>query len=145
MWRRAWASLIDGALIAVGMALLWWIDVARLRWPHGPYDWLDELGTLFGEHLPRLGPPLLALLAVSATVQLGGRLLGRGTSLGERAAGLRLLDRVGDAPGALRQGVRTISGVLTAWPLGWLVCLADEGKQSLADRMSGTRLVLVRV
>jgi peptidoglycan/LPS O-acetylase OafA/YrhL len=99
------------------------------------------LGTLFGEHLPRLVPPLVAVLTVSLAVQWVGRLLGQGTSAGERVAGLQLLDRYGQAPGLVRQGVRTIVGVLTAWPLGWLMCCADEDKQTLAERISGSRLV----
>lgn len=139
--RRGLAALVDLTAIALGVALLWWMGVGRLRWPSGPYDWIDELGTLAGEHLDRLGPPLLAWIAVTAAWQLGGRLAGRGSSVGERLLGLRLLNRSGDAPHPLRVCLRVLMGIVTAWPLGWWFCLIDPARQTWADRLSGARLV----
>lgn len=139
--RRAAAALLDLAAISLGVMLLWWLGVGRLDWPHGPYDWIDELGTLAGQEMARLGPPLLAFLSVSLVWRLGGRLAGAGATPGERIVGLRMLDGVGQDPHPLRQVARVALGLVTAWPIGWWYCLLHAGRQTIADRLSGMRLV----
>ena len=140
VWRRALAALIDLSAVGALMALLWWLDVARLDWPSGPYDWIDELGTLFGEHARRLIAPIAALLVVAFIWQLLGRLMGAGATPGERAAGLVALDRYGARPHPLRVALRSALGVATAWPIGWWLCVVDPAGQTLADRLSRVRL-----
>lgn len=139
--RRALAALLDLGAVALGVTILGWLGIGRLRWPDGPHDWIDELGTLAGEHLDRLGPPLLAWIGVTAAWQLGGRLALGGASVGERLAGLALRGRHGDPPGLLRRGLRVAWGLATAWPFGWWLCLVDPARQTAADRLAGVRLV----
>ena len=138
--RRAAAVLIDLLAIISLTALLSWLGVARLTWPSGPYDWIDELGTLFGEHADRLVAPICALLMVAFSWQLVGRLLGAGNTLGERITGLHALDVYGSRPHPFRILVRAALGVLTAWPIGWWLCIVDPAGQTVADRLTGYRL-----
>lgn len=140
IWRRAVAALIDLIAILAGTAALSWLGIARLVWPSGPYDWIDELGTLFGAHADRLIAPICGLLVVAFSWQLIGRLLGAGRTLGERIAGLHGLDTHGARPHPLRVLLRSALGVLTAWPIGWWLCIVDPAGQTLADRITGYRL-----
>lgn len=140
VWRRALATLIDLGGVTVLMGMSWWLDVGRLRWPDGPYDWIDELGTLFGEHAERLIAPVTAVLIAAFAWQLIGRLTGAGSTPGERMSGLTGRDRRGARPNPLRIALRAALGVTTAWPIGWWMCLVDPAGQTLADRLSGYRL-----
>lgn len=142
--RRAIAAFVDLIAILCLTAALSWVGVGRLDWPSGPYDWLDELGTVFGEHADRLVAPGLVLLAVAALWQLIGRLVHHGSTIGERAVGLVGLDTHGQPPHPLRVVLRCVLGVVTAWPIGWWLCLIDPAGQTLADRLSGFRLVHAR-
>jgi uncharacterized RDD family membrane protein YckC len=144
VWRRSIAALIDLTAVLGITALLWWLGIARLAWPSGPYDWIDELGTLFGEHFERLIAPIYALLIVAFMWQAVGRLMGAGSTLGERISGLRALDAQGERPHPIRILIRSAAGVLTAWPIGWWLCFADPAGQTLADRITGYRLTHAR-
>jgi uncharacterized RDD family membrane protein YckC len=131
VWRRSIAALIDLTAVLGITALLWWLGIARL-------------GTLFGEHFERLIAPIYALLIVAFMWQAVGRLMGAGSTLGERISGLRALDAQGERPHPIRILIRSAAGVLTAWPIGWWLCFADPAGQTLADRITGYRLTHAR-
>lgn len=140
--RRLAASLIDGALISVVVALIWGAGLVGPKRPAQHYDWIDYFALLVDQHPSVLLAPLI--LAATIGVLYGVALRGwRGQTIGERALRLRVVDRLGHPIGPVRgmwRGIGTVLG-LAVFLLGFAWAAVDPKRQSLADYLSGTLLL----
>lgn len=140
-WLRAWAFLVDGALL---VPLVW-----LLRWAA---EWafeqalagtvLDARGETFayyaalhalGRDLLGLGVPLAYFTALEAA----------GATLGKRMAGLRLVEAEGRRPGLLRALLRNLVKPLSFGLCcgGLLLAAWSARKRALHDWIAGTRVL----
>jgi len=140
-WRRAAACAVDtaaplGVAVVVGWAL-WPPSATALPW-----NALDTAVDAYWLAPSALWGALAAWLVLSFLLHAAFEATGTPTP-GQRALGLRLVGRAGDRvrPGRAlaHAALRLLSTALVAG--GHLWALADPGRQTLHDRLSGVRLV----
>lgn len=144
----SWRRRVGAYLLDVAVSLSPWllaVPVAQLTAVDGRDPWSDDLAGL-----STTGAwAMLAAVALQAALWIANRwvLQGRtGRSVGKRALGLRLADRVtGEAPRTGRAVGRELAHVLDGvGPLGFLWPLWDDLTQTFADKIVGTVVVRER-
>lgn len=140
-WRRAAACAVDtaaplGVAAAVGW-VLWPAQAAELPW-----NALDVAVDAFWMTPAALWGPMALWAGLSLLLHAGFEAAGAPTP-GQRALGLRLVDRAGRPLGPARAlahaALRVVSTALLG--AGHLWALADPARQTLHDRLCGARLV----
>lgn len=130
LWRRFAAGLYDLFPLTALWFLLAAIAVALNR---------GQAVTGAGSSLLFVGAILLTVLYLGSSFARGGQ------TLGMRAWRIRLEDEGGAFPPAMRAYARAAAGVAQVLPLaiGLWWALLDRERRSLADRLCGTRVVLL--
>ena len=142
-WRRLIADLIDLALIAGLVFVLWSTGAVRPELPAQQFDWIDYTAELIAEHRQLFQPLAVITFACGAIYGIMSRALFAGT-LGERLVGLRLVGPDGTGAGPIRallHAVGTLAG-LALLSLGYVWAAVDPRRQGLAEYVSGTLLVV---
>jgi uncharacterized RDD family membrane protein YckC len=147
LWRRAVAFIVDGCVI--GGAGLLYLNAAQTLTGIGRNvetggltqldAWVQRAHAMERIWIPGLA--LCALLALLYTAVFG--FAWRGRTLGRTLAGIRLVDKRGRAPSALRAVFRAILSVFSvAFFLGgiWLA-LFDRRGQTLHDKLTSTFVI----
>jgi uncharacterized RDD family membrane protein YckC len=131
LWRRLAAGLYDLLPLAALWFLLAALAVALNR----------------GEAVAGAGrTSLLVGLILTSILYLGVSYARGGQTLGMRAWRIRIEGEGGASPGATRAYARAAAGIAQVLALGiglWWVLL-DPDRQSVADRLCGTRMVVAR-
>lgn len=144
----SWGRRVGAYLLDVVVSLSPWllaVPVIQLTAVDGRDPWSDDLAGLSISG----AWALLAAVALQAALWIANRwvLQGRtGRSVGKRALGLRLADRVaGTVPRTGRTVGRELAHVLDGvGPLGFLWPLWDDLTQTFADKIVGTVVVRER-
>lgn len=140
--RRLVADLLDTLLIASAGVVLWRTGLVAEPLTHGPGDLLDRTADTLAMDLPLLLPAAVAVVVVALVYGALTRALLGGT-LGERALGLRLLEPGGAPAGPARAALHGLAqlGGLAMLGLGYTWALVDTERRTLAEHLTGARLV----
>ena len=137
LWRRALATLLDGAIGAAawGLGALWLIIALRLLRPDSP-DAAD---------VAVLAAAVLLLAAALHAVYHVSFVGGCGQTPGRMALGIAVMRRDGAPPGVGRAVARVLGGVAAVLSLGLLTLIAFAVRRSggFSDWVAGTQVVRV--
>ena len=142
--RRCLADLVDSLFIVLIARVLFAAGVGfSTVWPERHFDQLDYAVLLVWNHASLWLPGLLYSIMTALVLGLCCRGLVGGTP-GERILAIELIDKRGGPVGPVRgciKGIVTWMGII---PLGfgYLWALVDTRRQSLAEHISGTVLVV---
>ncbi len=145
LWRRAMATLIDGAILgAIVTGYLWIATAITGTSPNAVQSsGLDALVQWLKAWSTVLVPGAILSVIISAAYAAVFALLWDGRSPGRALLGLRLVDASGAPPGPARAVVRAVLSVVSFAVLlsGFWVALFDRRGQTLHDKLTSTFVV----
>lgn len=142
-WRRLVADALDALLGGCFVVAAWRSALIAEPLPDGQGDLLDRLADLAATELILFAPATTAAMAAALLYGVATRALLGGT-LGERAVGLRLVGPDGTPCGPVRALVHGIGAIVGCLPLGlgYTWALLDRERRTLAEHLSGARLIV---
>ncbi len=145
LWRRAMATLIDGAILGSVVAGYLWIAAAIVGTPAEAADasGLEALMQGIKSASAVLVPGAFLAVVIAAAYSAVFALLWGGRTPGRAVLGLRLVDASGAPPGPVRAVIRAILSVVSFAALlaGFWLALFDRRGQTLHDKLTSTFVV----
>ncbi|MCK6569882.1 RDD family protein [Myxococcota bacterium] len=140
--RRLLADLLDGLLWVSFVVVTWRSGLVSEPMPSTRGDLLDRLADLAATDLVVLTPAVTAALTAALCYAVATRAWLGGT-FGERALGLRLIGPDGGPCGPFRALVHALCALLgcAVFGIGYTWALVDRERRTLAEHLSGARLI----